>query len=148
MRPPIGRFSQHHLDLVTRQIDLWVTNRDTGATDDWLAEGLLTAPRGVRVATPDLLAVIDGWHRLFTDLHIDVESLVVSDDEVWMTIEWTWRVTRRSDGATSVTNDAIVVELRDGKILAWREYFDTFGSVEFETPHEISSVVEASPPDV
>ena len=148
MSRPRGRYSQHHLDLVTRQIELWVTNSDTGATADWLSEGLLTAPRGVRVATADLLSVIEGWHRLFTDLHIDLQSLVVTDDEAWMAIEWTWRVTRRSDGATSVTDDAIIVELRDGKVLAWREYFDTFGSVEFESSSDTPPDIEASPPDV
>jgi ketosteroid isomerase-like protein len=132
MTPVRGRYSSAQLDLVNRQIELWVTNRDTGATADWLAEGVLTAPRGVRVGTADLLSVIEGWHRLFRDLHIDVGSLVASDDGNWMAIEWTWRLTRRSDGATSLTPDAIIVELRDGKILEWREYFDTFGSVEFE----------------
>lgn len=148
MSPPNGRYSDYHLDLVTRQIELWVTNRDTGATADWLAEGVLTAPRGVRVGTADLLSVIEGWHRSFTDLHIDLQSLVVAADGTWMAIEWTWRVTRRSDGATSVTDDAIIVELRDGKVLAWREYFDTFGSVEFESSSDTPPDIEASTPDV
>ncbi len=148
MSPPRGSYSDHHLALVVRQIELWVTNRDTGATADWLSEGVLTAPRGVRVGTADLLSVIDGWHRLFTDLHIDLRSLVVTDDGAWMAIEWTWRVTRRSDGATSVTDDAIIVELRDGKVLAWREYFDTFGSVEFESSSDTPQDFESSPPDV
>ena len=35
--------------------------------------------------------------------------------------------------ARSITPDSIIVELRDNKIVQWREYFDTFGSVEFET---------------
>jgi ketosteroid isomerase-like protein len=112
-------------------MELWITNEDMGATADWLPEGELTAPRGVRVGTSDLLSVIDNWHRSFSELDIDLRSLVVSADGQWMTIEWIWRVTRRSDGEVSVTEDAIVVELRDDKVLSWREYFDTFGSVEF-----------------
>jgi ketosteroid isomerase-like protein len=131
MNRPNGRYKDEHLALVTRQMDLWITNRDTGATADWLPEGELTAPRGTRVKTADLLSVIDGWHKSFSDLQIDLRSLVVSEDGAWMTLEWIWTVTRRADGEVSVTEDAIVVELRDGKVLSWREYFDTFGSVEF-----------------
>ncbi len=130
--PPNGLYTDEQLALVRRQIALWETNSDdVNATADWLADGLLTAPRGVRVATAEILGVIAGWHREFRDLNVSLQSLVASADGTWLAIEWTWDVTRKSDGARSLTPDAIIVQLRDGKILQWREYFDTFGSVEF-----------------
>lgn len=130
--PPDGNHTDAQLALVRRQISLWETNSDdVQATADWLADGVLTAPRGVRVPTAEILGVIEGWHRDFMNLHVDLRSLVASADGTWLAIEWTWDVTRKSDGARSLTPDAIIVQLRDGKILQWREYFDTFGSVEF-----------------
>jgi limonene-1,2-epoxide hydrolase len=130
---PKGQHSREQLALVRRQIALWETNEDHGALADWALHGILTAPRGVSVATHDIPTVINGWHRQFRDLHIDLTTLAASANGNWLAIEWTWTVTRRSDGARSVTPDAIVVELRRGKIVQWREYFDTFGSVEFAT---------------
>jgi len=130
---PAGSHTPAQLALVRRQIAFWQDNRDdVGAVDDWCSDGVLTAPRGVRVAAPDIAATINGWHEMLRDLQVDLTTLVSSPDGTWLTIEWTWEVTRKRDGATSITPDAIVVELRDGKILSWREYFDTFGSVEFE----------------
>lgn len=130
---PRGSYSPEQLSLVRRQIAFWEDNRDdVGAGADWCADGELTAPRGVLVLADDIGTVINGWHELFEDLHVELTSLVSSADGEWLAIEWLWHVTRRSDGATSVTPDAIIVEFRDGKIASWREYFDTFGSVEFE----------------
>ena len=129
---PRGNFTPEHLDLVRRQIRLWETN-DHGAEAlaDWLPDGVLTAPRGVHEVSTSLREVVDGWHLLFTDLHVELTSLFASSDGRWLSIEWTWQATRKSDGASGTTPDAIVVELRDGKIASWREYFDTFGSIEF-----------------
>ena len=126
-RPPVD-----DLALIDRQRTLWITNRDeVGALDDWAEDGVLTAPRGVRLTRGELLGVIDGWHQSFTDLDIVLTSWFASPDGDRLALEWEWNVTRRSDGVRSSTLDAIVVDLRDGRITRWAEYFDTFGSVEF-----------------
>lgn len=128
--------------MVRRQIELWegpaTVGSDSGDHDpasaalaDWDAAGVLTAPRGVRVHATELPAVIGRWRQDFTDLKIELTTLVSSQDEQWLAIEWTWHVTRRSDHARSSTRDAIIVTLAHGKIVGWREYFDTHGSVEF-----------------
>lgn len=129
-----GPHSADQLALVERQIAVWSTGVDTvGALADWSPDGVLTAPRGVRLGASEVMDVIRGWHREFRDLQIDVSSLVSSHDGEWMAIEWTWNVTRRSDGASSAMSDAIIVELSNGKIVQWREYFDTYDSVEFDS---------------
>ena len=143
MRPipqPKGTYTERQLSLVRRQIELWEQNRDeVGALDDWATDGVLTAPRGVRVGAAAIPGVIDGWHTLFRDLRGDLTSLFATTDGQWVAIEWTWHVTRRSDGATSSTPDAIIVEMRNDKIVEWREYFDSFGSVEFEPANDAAT---------
>ena len=131
-RWPDPTSDDQHLALLGRQMALWSDNRDdVGALDDWAPEGVLTAPRGVRVSRDELLGIIDGWHQLFTDLRIELASWFASADGSRLALEWEWHVTRRSDGERSITFDAIIVDLRGGKIVRWAEYFDTFGSVEF-----------------
>lgn len=121
-----------HLALLERQVSLWTDNADdVGALADWAPDGVLTAPRGVRVGRDELLGVIDGWHRLFSDLRIDLTSWFASADGTRLALEWEWHVRRRADGAASTTLDAIIIELHENKIVRWAEYFDTFGSLEF-----------------
>ena len=130
---PRGSFTAGQLALVRRQISMWENNRDdVGAGDDWCADGELTAPRGVRLLAEDIAEAIRGWHEVLTDLYVELTALFASPDGNWLAIEWSWHARRRRDLAQSITPDAIIVELRDGKIASWREYFDTFGSVEFE----------------
>jgi len=40
-------------------------------------------------------------------------------------VEWTWSETRREDGQRRNIEDAIVFVLPGGRIVYWREYFDT-----------------------
>ncbi len=130
---PRGSFTADQLGLVRRQISMWENNcDDVGAANDWCADGELTAPRGVRVAAGDLADTIRAWHEVLTDLYIELTALFASPDGNWLAVEWSWHCTRRHDMARSITPDAIVVEFRDGKIASWREYFDTFGSIEFD----------------
>ncbi len=130
---PRGNFTAEHLALVRRQISMWENNVDSvGAAADWCTDGELTAPRGVRIIAGDIAEAIRGWHEILTDLHVELTALFGSPDGKWLAIEWSWHCSRRRDMARSTTPDSIIVELRDGKIASWREYFDTFGSIEFE----------------
>lgn len=130
-----GSYTPGQLALVRRQMRAWTDGDVEGAVPDWAEEGVLTAPRGVRVRTADLPGVIRQWAEMFGDLEIGLRSLFASEDGRWLAIEWTWTVTRRSDGARGAAVDAIIAELdEDGLIVGWREYFDTFGSVEFGFP--------------
>jgi uncharacterized protein (TIGR02246 family) len=39
-------------------------------------------------------------------------------------IEWTWQETKLATGERRTMEDAIIFELRGGKVAYWREYFD------------------------
>jgi len=126
-----GPHTQAQHELVWRQARAWITNDCIESALDWHSRGVLTAPRGVCVAAPEIPGVIAQWHGMFGDLEIAIESIAASADGTWLWIEWGWTVTRRSDGRRGRTADAIVVEIDDGAIVGWREYFDTWNSVEF-----------------
>ncbi len=132
---PDGVYSPEQLAIVRRQIAFREGGDPDGvALADWDRTGVLIAPRGVRVLAADIPDVVTRWRHDFTDLLVELTALISSADGRWLTIEWTWQVTRRQDHARSSTPDAIVVALAHGRIVSWREYFDTFGSVEFTEP--------------
>ena len=120
---------QEILDLVDRQARAWERNDFALAAPDWLPDGELTAP-GARVPAADLAREVTEFHRSYTDLVVTVLNVFCTSDRSQVAIEWDWEVTRRSDGVRGLTHDAIIVDLVDGKIASWREYFDLGGSVE------------------
>ena len=61
----------------------------------------------------------------FSDIDVELTRLIVDGDQG--ALEWTWSETRVADGQRRSVQDAIIFELRDGKIVYWREYFDTHG---------------------
>jgi ketosteroid isomerase-like protein len=123
------------LDLLARQENAWVTGDFTAAAADWHPAGVLTAP-GNRVPFPDLERTIADFWSQYGDLVVTVTTVFASADGRRLALEWLWEVTRRSDGARSRTEDAILVDLdADGRILSWREYFDTATSVEDHHHH-------------
>ena len=85
---------------------------------------VLIAPGGIRLE--GLVTLRENNARYFaeyTDIRVDLKRVILDGDQG--ALEWTWSETRRSDGKRRSVDDAIVFELRNGKIVYWAEYFDT-----------------------
>ena len=117
------------LGLVVRQALSWIDADMDAALADWHPDGVLIAPAGrfPLAAIPGAMAEFDAH---YTDLEIRITNVFANPAGDRVAIEWLWTVTRRADGARRATEDAILCDLVDGKILSWREYFDTATSVE------------------
>lgn len=115
--------------LVERQAEAWRRNDFDLAVGDSLPHGVLTSPGGEFPASI-LRATMDEFHAGFADLEIAItEPLCVAR---WQQGRHRMAVERDVPprSVRGVTADAIIVDLVDGKILSWREYFDLAGSVE------------------
>ena len=115
--------------MLLRQASAWESGDFTDATADWHADGVLVAP-GNRLPLREIPNAIHRFHADFHNLTITITNAFRSSDGTKIAVEWLWAVTRRSDGARSVTEDAILIDLDKDLIRSWREYFDTAGSVE------------------
>jgi uncharacterized protein (TIGR02246 family) len=119
--------------LVERQARAWERNDFDLAARDWLPDGVLIAPLG-EVTAENLRQAMADFHTDFTDLVVGIKNIFASPDGSKVAIEWDWSVTRKADGARSLTQDAIIVDLVNGKIKSWRAYFDLSTSVEAASP--------------
>jgi ketosteroid isomerase-like protein len=116
--------------MLERQARAWTIGDFSDAASDWHPDGVLTAP-GNRVPFAALAATIAAFHRDYGDLVVTITNAFASADGRRIALEWLWEVSRRKDGARSRTEDAILIDLdAAGKILSWREYFDTASAVE------------------
>jgi len=115
--------------MLERQAQAWKTGDFSLAAADWHPDGVLTAP-GNRVPFGQLAETIRRFQEDYGDLEVTITNVLAAADGRKAALEWLWAVTRKSDGARSVTEDAIVIDFEDGLIFAWREYFDTATAVE------------------
>lgn len=121
------------LAMIERQARAWITGDFAPAAPDWHPQGELLAP-GARVPLAQMAETIRAFHEDCRDLSITVTTAFAAPGGALVGLEWSWEVTRRSDGARSTTPDGIVVGMEGGLIRSWREYFDTAGTVEARRP--------------
>jgi ketosteroid isomerase-like protein len=115
--------------LVERQARAWEKQDFTLAAADWLPTAVLTSPEG-NTPAPEMPASMKGYFKDFTGLHVTLKNLIVSPDGNKLALEWDWAITRKKDGKRAISHDAIMVDLKDGKIASWREYYDPAASGE------------------
>ena len=108
--------------LVERQAHAWKRSDAAAIIADFAADGALISPRGrwrghdaVRRAAESVFAAV-------TDVQVVVTRVLVEGDQG--AAEWTWSETKRADGSRHTVQDAIIFELRDDKLISWREYSD------------------------
>ena len=85
---------------------------------------VLIAPGGIRVEGTAALRENNARYLAeYTDIRVELTRVILDGNQG--ALQWTWSETRRSDGQRRSVDDAIIFELRDGKIVYWHEYFDT-----------------------
>jgi ketosteroid isomerase-like protein len=115
--------------LVERQARAWEKQDFTLAASDWLPTAVFMSPEGNTPAA-QMPASMKDYFKDFSDLHVTIKNVFVSPDGKKVAIEWDWAITRKKDGKRGVSHDAIIVDLIDGKIASWREYYDPAASGE------------------
>jgi ketosteroid isomerase-like protein len=115
--------------LVERQARAWEKQDFTLAAADWLPTAVLMSPEGNTPAAQMPTSMRD-YFKDFRDLKVTIKNVFASPDGNKVAIEWDWAITRRKDGKRGVSHDAILVDLKGGKIASWREYYDPAASGE------------------
>jgi ketosteroid isomerase-like protein len=130
LAPAIGMAQQNAArQLVERQARAWEKQDFTLGASDWLPTAVLMSPEG-NTPAPQMPASMKDYFKDFSDLHVTIKNVFASPDGKKVAVEWDWAITRRKDGKRGISHDAIIVDLRGGKIASWREYYDPAASGE------------------
>ncbi|WP_309738117.1 MULTISPECIES: nuclear transport factor 2 family protein [unclassified Chamaesiphon] len=104
------------------------------AKDAWVARD---ADALAQLFTPDAQLIVPGqrWQgqakireeiakfgQYYTDVTITIQRTIVDGNRA--AVEWHYEDTEKATGQRSYSDDAIVIEVRNGLISYWREYFD------------------------
>ena len=115
--------------LVERQARAWEKQDFNLAASDWLPNAVLASPEG-NTPAGQMASAMKDYFKDFTDLKVTIKNVFTSADGKKLAIEWDWAITRKRDGKRGISHDAILVDLKDGKIASWREYYDPAASGE------------------
>jgi uncharacterized protein (TIGR02246 family) len=105
------------------------------AKDAWIARD---ADALAQLFTPDAQLIVPGqrWQgqtkireeiakfgQFYTNVTITIQRTIV--DGNCAAVEWHYEDTEKATGQRNQSDDAIVIEVKNGLISYWREYFDT-----------------------
>jgi uncharacterized protein (TIGR02246 family) len=118
--------------LVARQARAWEQGDINAALADFATDALYISPGGSWQGHEAIRRQANDFFASTDDVVVEVKNVFAMPlndslnlSNAYGAIEWAWHETRRETGARHRADDAIIFELRDGKIVYWREYFDT-----------------------
>jgi uncharacterized protein (TIGR02246 family) len=118
-QPSASQFQQ----LVERQASAWEAADSEGIIADFAEASAFVVSGSTFRGKQEIKEAAEEYFAEFTDTQIMIQRLIANGNEA--AVEWTWRDKKRETGETSYAEDAIIIELEDGKIIYWREYIDT-----------------------
>ena len=107
--------------LVERQARAWETGDEAEFTGTLHAEVVFAYP-GKRLTGAGVLKTFRTWKRDFRDTKMHVRRLLV--DGAQFAVEYTFATTNIASGKRTAAGTVAIGEIRDGKIVVWKEYLD------------------------
>jgi uncharacterized protein (TIGR02246 family) len=103
----------------------WI-DRDADALAQLFTEdGILIVPGQRWQGRAKIRSEIAKFARDYTDVSITIHRIII--DRGKAAVEWHYEDTERATGKRNRSDDAIVIEVENGQISYWREYFDPAG---------------------
>ncbi len=107
--------------LVERQARSWETGDEAEFTGTLHADIVFAYP-GKRLDGAGSLKMFREWKRDFRDTKLRVRRLLI--DGAQFTVEYMFATTNIANGKRTASGTVAIGEVRDGKILVWKEYLD------------------------
>jgi uncharacterized protein (TIGR02246 family) len=102
------------------------SDRDADALAELFTEdGTVIVPGQRWQGQTRIRSQIAKFARDYTDVSITIERIIIDGDRA--AVEWHYEDTEKATGKRNRSDDAIVLEVQNGRISYWREYFDTGG---------------------
>lgn len=110
--------------LIARQARAWIDADIDAALAEFAPDADFISPGGRWKGHAQIRSAMTGFYEFAHEVDIQI-TRVVYDGARFGAVEWTWFETVRADNRRRMAEDAIVFEIQDGKLVYWREYFDT-----------------------
>jgi uncharacterized protein (TIGR02246 family) len=109
--------------LIERQARAWEGADIDACVADFAADALFISPGGRWQGPEAIRTAVKAFFVEAGNVKVEITRVMLDGDQG--AVEWTWSEIRKHDGNRYWAEDAIIFEMRDNKIVYWREYFDT-----------------------
>lgn len=109
--------------LIEQAKDAWVACDADALAQLFTLDGELIVPGQRWQGQERIREEISKFARQYTDVSIAIQRILVDGNQA--AVEWHYEDTEKATGKRSQSDDAIVIEVQNGRISYWREYFDT-----------------------
>jgi len=108
--------------LIYRQKNAWETRDIEAILADFAPNCVFITPKSRYEGVEAVRKVVEGFVGTKAKAQITIHRIMVDGDQA--AVEWTWQETRPSSDEIIIVKDAIILEVVEGKIVYWREYFN------------------------
>ena len=116
-----GSIKEAHA-VFDRRVAAWLAEDIDTYLDCWHDDMRIEMPSGVIVGAEKYRKLVTGSFAWAAPVSFDVHHLAVDEESSVVFADWTIRARRRHDGVTVEWRGLSVCELRDGRIVWWREH--------------------------
>lgn len=118
-----NRPQQEVLSLIEQARNAWIAGDADALAQLFVPDGELIVPGQRWQGQARIREEIAKFAQQYTDVSIDIRRVIVDGEQA--AVEWHYEDTEKATGKRNKADDAIIVEIKDGQIRYWREYFDT-----------------------
>ena len=108
-------------ELIYKHSKAWETG-DYELLDKILHKDVIFAYPGRRMNKQETLIDLTEYNKSFKNTKIYINKIVVDGDD--LAVEWQFASTNIMTGNRTAVSDAIIGNIKDGKIIVWKEYLD------------------------
>lgn len=115
---------QENIQIIVKQArDAWVARDADALAQLFTPDGELIVPGQRWQGQTNIREAVTRFAQQYTDVKIEIKRIIIEDNQA--AVEWTYEDTEKATGIRNKAEDAIFVDLKNGRINRWREYFDT-----------------------
>ena len=109
-------------EIVARQAQAWENADPEAIVADFAEDATFIAPGYTFSGQTEIRAAAADYFAQFQQTKVKIIRIIAEGDRG--AVEWTWQNENKATKEQSYAEDAIILALRDGKIIYWREYID------------------------
>jgi uncharacterized protein (TIGR02246 family) len=117
-----NRTRQNVRALIEQARNAWVARDPDAVAQLFTSDGELIVPGQRWQGQTKIRQEVSKFAEQFIDVSITIRRVVVDGNQA--AVEWHYEDTEKRTGKRNKADDAIVLEVKDGRIVYWREYFD------------------------
>jgi len=119
---------QNIRSLIEQAKNAWISRDIDAITELFTLDGELIVPGQISKGRARIREQLANFAQQYIDVNITIQRIVIDGNQA--AVEWHYEDTEKSTGKRNQADDAIILEVKDGQICYWREYFDTHSSTQ------------------